>query len=63
MVLGVAAAAFARAGFRHTPVVTGPGADVFGYVLMTSEAQRGLTLSVGPIMAVAAIAFDPGMRL
>ena len=63
MVLGVAAAAFTRAGRRHASVIAGLAADVFRYILVTVETERGLSLAIGTIVAVGAIAFDFGVRL
>lgn len=61
--LGVAAPTLARGRLGHASVIAGPGADIRGDFLVTVQAEGGLALPVGAIMAVAAFTFDPGMGL
>jgi hypothetical protein len=59
----VAASALARGGLWHPAVVAGPGPDICRSVLVAVEAECCLAVAVGAVMAVAAFAFDPGVRL
>jgi hypothetical protein len=63
VVLGVAAAAFTGSGRRHAAVIASLAADVFRNIFVTVETKRGLSLTIGTIVAVGAIAFDFGVRL
>jgi len=63
MVLGVAALAFTGAGRRHTSVVAGLATDVFRYVLVTVQTERGLALAIGTIVAIGTVLFDFCVRL
>lgn len=60
---GMAATALSGSGLGHPPVIAGFRADIGGRVLVAVEAQYGLPVPVGAVMATAAIGLDLRVRL
>lgn len=63
VMLGVTAVAFALARLRHAAVVTGFSMDVLGHILVTIQAQGGLSGAIGAVVAGRAIIFQLRVRL
>ena len=63
VVLRVATTTLSAARCGHATVITGLAADVLRNVLVAVQAERGLSLTVGSIMAGGAIFFAAGMCL
>ena len=63
VVLSVATTTLPGARCEHAAVITGPGANVLGNVLVATQAKRGLPLTISPVMAGGAILFNPGVCL
>lgn len=62
-VLGVTTAALAGGSLWHAAVISRLGADIGGDFLVAVEAQGGLALPVGTVVAITALAFDLGVGL
>ena len=63
VVLRVATATLPGARGQHAAVVTGFAANVLRNFLVAAQTERGLTLTIGSVMAGGTILLDPGVRL
>ncbi len=62
-VLRMAATALTGRGLLHSSVVAGLRPDVSSGVLVTVQAQGGLTVAIRTVVTVAALTFELGVRL
>ena len=63
VVLRVATATLSGARCEHAAVIARLAANVLCNVFVAAQTKRGLTLTIGSVMAGSTILLDPGVRL